>query len=55
MDDDPYADLGAIFPQPPGLRPWQRDYWRLSMWGMWDWIVHGALLGGIAALVWWLW
>jgi hypothetical protein len=37
--------------------PWQREYWRFSMWGEWDYISHGGLLVfllGIPATLWWL-
>jgi hypothetical protein len=35
-------------------QPWQRDYWRLDMWGPWDWVSHAGILAIFGALVWWL-
>jgi len=49
-----WQELRRLAAAERGPYPWQREYWWFEMWGMWDYIVHGVILGGIAAFVWWL-
>jgi hypothetical protein len=54
FEDDESLERWRELMAQPAPSPWQREYWRLSMWNWADWTVHGVILGGAAALVWWL-